>query len=45
MNTATLVLLRSTATVDEEVKELPHLNIFDEIKPNTKIKKINKTKK
>jgi len=30
MNTATLVLLSSTATVDEEVKDLPHINIFDE---------------
>ena len=30
MNTATLVLLSSTATVDEEVQKLPHLNLFDE---------------
>ena len=30
MNTASLVLLSSTATVDEEVQKLPHLNLFDE---------------
>ena len=29
MNTAALVLLSSVATVEEEVRELPHLNIFD----------------
>ena len=30
MNTASLILLSSVANVDEEVKELPHLNLFDE---------------
>ena len=30
MNSASLVLLSSTATVDEEVQKLPHLNLFDE---------------
>ena len=30
MNTGALVLLSSTATVDEQIKELAHLDIFDE---------------
>ena len=30
LNTAALVLLSSTATIDDEIHELPHLNMFDE---------------
>ena len=32
LNSATLVLLSSTASIDDEVHELPHLNMFDEEK-------------